>query len=97
MRNSRSATGSACGKARAAAVPRRGSCLASSINPSSGHANQGPSDLPFSARRVAIVTSAGAPQPQGERGGVVIRAANVMRGYVGRPEETANVIRDGWP
>jgi long-chain acyl-CoA synthetase len=31
-----------------------------------------------------------------ERGEVVIRGANVMRGYLGKPEETAKVVRDGW-
>jgi len=28
--------------------------------------------------------------------GVVVRGPNVMRGYLGRPEDTAAVITDGW-
>jgi long-chain acyl-CoA synthetase len=36
------------------------------------------------------------PVPQGERGEVVIRGANVMRGYLKRPEDTAKTIIDGW-
>jgi hypothetical protein len=37
------------------------------------------------------------PVPQGERGEVVIRSANVMRGYLNRPQETAKTSVDGWP
>jgi len=36
------------------------------------------------------------PVLQGEPGEVVIRGANVMRGYLDRPEETAETIVDGW-
>ena len=32
----------------------------------------------------------------GQDGEVVVRGPNVMRGYLGRPEETARVIVDGW-
>ena len=34
--------------------------------------------------------------PPGELGEIAIRGPNVMLGYWNRPEETANVIRDGW-
>ena len=36
------------------------------------------------------------PLPVGEDGLVLIYGPNVMRGYLGRPEQTARVIRDGW-
>ncbi|MDM7921082.1 MAG: long-chain fatty acid--CoA ligase [Pyrinomonadaceae bacterium] len=34
--------------------------------------------------------------PRGERGEVVIRGANVMKGYYKRPEATAEAFRNGW-
>ncbi len=32
----------------------------------------------------------------GEKGEVLLRAPNMMRGYLNRPEETAAAIKDGW-
>ena len=37
-----------------------------------------------------------APLPVGEPGLLLVRGPNVMNGYLGRPEETANAIQDGW-
>jgi acyl-[acyl-carrier-protein]-phospholipid O-acyltransferase / long-chain-fatty-acid--[acyl-carrier-protein] ligase len=37
-----------------------------------------------------------AEKPPGEEGLLLIRGANVMKGYLSRPEATAAVIRDGW-
>jgi acyl-[acyl-carrier-protein]-phospholipid O-acyltransferase/long-chain-fatty-acid--[acyl-carrier-protein] ligase len=36
------------------------------------------------------------PLPVGEEGLLLIRGPNVMKGYLGKPEMTAQVIRDGW-
>jgi long-chain acyl-CoA synthetase len=38
----------------------------------------------------------GAPLAPGEVGELVVRGPQVMRGYLNRPEETAQVLRDGW-
>ena len=34
--------------------------------------------------------------PRGERGEIVIRGSNVMKGYYKRPDETAEAFRSGW-
>ena len=37
-----------------------------------------------------------APQPVGQSGLLLVRGPNIMQGYLGRPDKTAEVLQDGW-
>ncbi|BBP59473.1 AMP-binding protein [Pseudomonas sp. St316] len=72
-----------------------GTC-ASTINPVDGLRKAGTVGLPFIGQRVAIADSSGRHLPQGAVGEVLVQGPNVMRGYLGKPEETAKTIVDSW-
>ncbi|WP_369325108.1 class I adenylate-forming enzyme family protein [Burkholderia cepacia] len=72
-----------------------GTC-GSTINPFDGVRKAGTVGLPFAGQRIAIADPDGTHLPQGSTGEVLIQGPNVMRGYLGRPEETAKAIVDGW-
>jgi long-chain acyl-CoA synthetase len=52
--------------------------------------------VPIEGVQMRIVNEDGEEVPIGSRGEIVIRGPNVMKGYWGRPDATAEVIRDGW-
>jgi long-chain acyl-CoA synthetase len=69
------------------------------INPFAGGARKvGSIGVPISDTLVRIVDldSGLTDLPVGEAGEVIIKGPQVMKGYLNKPEETANMIRDGW-
>jgi long-chain acyl-CoA synthetase len=51
--------------------------------------------IPITDVEMRVVDEQGAQLPVGEVGEIVIRGPNVMKGYWGRPDATAEAIRDG--
>ena len=72
-----------------------GSC-ASTVNPLDGLRKPGTVGLPVPGQTIRIVDMDGCAVPDGQAGEVVIKGPNVMRGYLNRPQETANTVVDGW-
>ncbi|MEO6224183.1 MAG: AMP-binding protein, partial [Vicinamibacterales bacterium] len=52
--------------------------------------------LPVFGCEVRVVDDQDQPVPSGERGEIVIRGHNVMKGYYRRPAETAEALKGGW-
>lgn len=71
-----------------------GTC-ASTINPLKAP-RAGTVGKPFPGQRIRIVDTLGVEVPTGSDGEVLIAGPNIMRGYLGRPEDTARTIVDGW-
>jgi long-chain acyl-CoA synthetase len=71
-----------------------GTC-ASTINPPDAP-RAGTVGKPFPGQRIRIVDPGGADVPLGQDGEVLIAGPNIMRGYLGRPEDTARTVVDGW-
>jgi long-chain acyl-CoA synthetase len=72
-----------------------GTC-ASTVNPIAGVRKPGTVGLPFPGQQIAILGPDGERVTDGSAGEVLIHGPNVMRGYLGRPEETARTVVDGW-
>lgn len=66
------------------------------INPLDLAGYNGSIGLPIPSTVVKIVDEHGSDLPQGGRGELCVKGPQVMRGYWQRPEETEQVLQDGW-
>jgi long-chain acyl-CoA synthetase len=66
------------------------------VNPPFGKRKIGSVGPPIPQVELRVVDGQGKPLSPGEIGEIVARGPNVMRGYLNRPGETAEVLRDGW-
>ena len=71
-----------------------GTC-ASTLNPLRGLRKPGTVGLPLPGEDVKLLGPDGTPTTEGT-GEVIIRGPNVMRGYLGRPDESAKALDGGW-
>jgi long-chain acyl-CoA synthetase len=69
---------------------------ASACNPIRGTRKIGTVGPVIEGQQLRVVDEHGDDMPGGEDGEVVIAGPTVMRGYLNRPEATAETIRDGW-
>lgn len=52
--------------------------------------------VPIWGVEMRAVDGDGKPVPMGERGEIIMRGHNIMKGYYNRPEETAEAFKGGW-
>lgn len=52
--------------------------------------------IPYTEAKIVDIEHGEVEMPIGETGELIIKGPQVMRGYWNKPEETANVIRNGW-
>ena len=69
------------------------------VNPFAGGARKiGSVGVPISDTlcRIVDLDEGSQNMPIGERGELIVKGPQIMRGYKGQPEETANTLKDGW-
>lgn len=68
------------------------------LNPIHGVQKPGSIGVPFpdTEARVVDMEVGLVPLPPGKIGELIIRGPQVMQGYLNRPDETANTLRNGW-
>ncbi|MCX5847925.1 MAG: long-chain fatty acid--CoA ligase [Deltaproteobacteria bacterium] len=73
-------------------------CPVTHMNPFNGKQKVGSVGLPCSdtLARIVDLDNGVTDMPIGQPGELIVKGPQVMRGYKGMPEETANVLKDGW-
>ncbi|MER5756710.1 AMP-binding protein [Streptomyces sp. NPDC002088] len=72
------------------------STCGATCNPLDGVRKPGTVGPAFPGQRIKVVDHEGQEVPAGQAGEVLISGPTVMRGYLGRPEATAETVVDGW-
>lgn len=67
-----------------------------SFNPLQGTPRIGSIGIPTPGTDIRLVTDHGTDAPLGEPGEIWVHGPQVMQGYWNRPDETAEVLHDGW-
>jgi long-chain acyl-CoA synthetase len=67
-----------------------------SVNPLDGLRKVGSIGLPMKGTQMRIIDDDGNELPPGKDGEIVIRGPMLMKGYWNKPEETAEILRNGW-
>ena len=67
-----------------------------SFNPLSGTPRSGSIGIPTPGTQVRLVNDAGQPVGVGEPGEIQVKGPQVMQAYWNQPEQTAQVLREGW-
>lgn len=71
-------------------------CATNCFNPAHGLKKIGSIGLPMKGMEMRIVNDDGKSLPTGEKGEIVVRGPQVMKGYWNRPQETVEAIKNGW-
>ncbi len=66
------------------------------LDPENALAKAGSCGKPFFHAEIRVVDEEGKDLGPEEKGEVLLRAPNIMKGYWNRPKETAATIKDGW-
>lgn len=65
-------------------------------NPLDGSDRLSTIGLPFPSTEIRLLDDDGNEVPEGQPGELTARGPQIMQGYWNRPEETAQVLKDGW-
>ncbi len=71
-------------------------CPTVTVNPPQLEAYKGSIGMPVPSTDIKLVDEEGNEVPMGESGEMLVKGPQVMKGYLNRPDATAEMIVDGW-